>query len=460
MASDEATTPEKPSVPPRRESGESLAGGVTDAAGAAGEESGAGVQPGETPEGFSDAVAQPPVSILWHSNAPWVGTGYGAQTALFGPRVAEQLGYRLAFSAFYGLKGNRLAWASKTGHQYVVYPGGWKHAYGNDVIGAHSKHWFGASGKGVVILLTDPWVLDARICSKLPMLAWVPVDHDPLMPLTHNWLAKSGAIPVAMSRFGEEKLLDAGYVDTKYVPHGFDPAVFHQLDRKVARQAMGISTDRFVVGMVAANKGKPGRKSFSQAIAAFAAFKEIYPDSLLYLHTPLEDGDGENIPAMCDQAGVRPMFTDQYGLALGFPASGVSVLMNAFDVLLNPAMGEGFGVPLIEAQACGTPCITTNFSAMPEVAPVDAGNWSVGGQKVFTGFDSYQVTPDIEEIVVSLTKAHDESEKDRLKRRASVAAHASAYEADKITQEFWKPVLEQSLEELSWRSARMVTYST
>lgn len=33
-----------------------------------------------------------------------------------------------------------------------------------------------------------------------------------------------------------------------------------------------------------------------------------------------------------------------------------------------PSLHEGFGVPIIEAMACGTPVITSNISAMPEVA--------------------------------------------------------------------------------------------
>jgi glycosyltransferase involved in cell wall biosynthesis len=36
--------------------------------------------------------------------------------------------------------------------------------------------------------------------------------------------------------------------------------------------------------------------------------------------------------------------------------------------LVAPSFGEGFGLPLVEAMACGTPIITANLTAMPEVA--------------------------------------------------------------------------------------------
>lgn len=43
---------------------------------------------------------------------------------------------------------------------------------------------------------------------------------------------------------------------------------------------------------------------------------------------------------------------------------------NAANVLIAPSLHEGFGITLLEAMACGTPVITSNVSAMPEV--VDA----------------------------------------------------------------------------------------
>lgn len=396
------------------------------------------------------------IPILWHSNAPWVGTGYGSQTKLFAPLLQEMLGYRVAFSAFYGLKGNRLGWVSPGGGQYIIYPGG-RDKYSNDVLGAHAKHWFRGKG-GYVITLTDPWVLDAGIMSQLPILAWVPIDHEPLIPYTRNWFRGSKAIPIAMAQFGKRVLEDAGYKNVAYVPHGYDEDVFFQDDRVQCREDLGIPQDAFVVTMVAANKGVPSRKCFSQAITAFSIFKEKHDDAILYMHTQMEDDGGEDLWSMSATLGVRPMVTDQYGLALGTPSSLVARIMNASDVLLNPAAGEGFGVPLIESQACGTPCITTNFSAMPEVAPVEAGNWSVDGQQLWTPFQSWQMTPSVMELANAMEEAYAESTEDRLARRERVAKHAAGYEAKKVTRDYWEPALEHCKEEMTWRLQKLARY--
>ncbi|WP_289124692.1 glycosyltransferase family 1 protein [uncultured Bacteroides sp.] len=46
----------------------------------------------------------------------------------------------------------------------------------------------------------------------------------------------------------------------------------------------------------------------------------------------------------------------------------LSTLYNAAFAFLYPSLRESFGIPMIEAMACGTPVIIGNISAMPEVA--------------------------------------------------------------------------------------------
>ena len=42
-------------------------------------------------------------------------------------------------------------------------------------------------------------------------------------------------------------------------------------------------------------------------------------------------------------------------------------LYSAADVFLFPTLYEGFGIPVIEAQSCGTPVLMSNVSSLPEV---------------------------------------------------------------------------------------------
>ncbi len=45
-----------------------------------------------------------------------------------------------------------------------------------------------------------------------------------------------------------------------------------------------------------------------------------------------------------------------------------SYLLSGAKIFLYPSLYEGFGIPVLEALACGVPTITSNVSSMPEIA--------------------------------------------------------------------------------------------
>ena len=319
------------------------------------------------------------MKILWHSNAPWASTGYGNQTKIFAPRIKE-LGHEVAVSCFWGLRGARLIWSD-----LPCYPGG-ADVWGNDIISAHAADWFGGSARdGLTLTLMDVWVLNPAVMSRLNWAAWVPIDHDPVPPGVLRSLQQGGCIPIAMSRFGERALRAAG-LDPLYVPHGVDCIALHPKDKASAKAAMGFPADAFVVGMVAANKGNPSRKSFTEAILAFKRFRARHPEAALYLHTEQTGlNNGVNLVEFlqCQQLPREAVyFCDQYRYAAGIiPEAHLCTAYSAMDVLLNPSSGEGFGIPIVEAQACGTPVIVTDFTAMSELC---GAGWKVQGQRIWT----------------------------------------------------------------------------
>ena len=50
------------------------------------------------------------------------------------------------------------------------------------------------------------------------------------------------------------------------------------------------------------------------------------------------------------------------------PDAQLPSLYRSAEALVFPSLYEGFGLPLLEAMACGTPAVTANSSALPEVA--------------------------------------------------------------------------------------------
>ena len=63
---------------------------------------------------------------------------------------------------------------------------------------------------------------------------------------------------------------------------------------------------------------------------------------------------------------------------LGYVAEEVlSALYSGALALTFPSLFEGFGLPILEAQACGCPVLTSNVSSMPEVAGTSAGGGAI-----------------------------------------------------------------------------------
>ena len=50
------------------------------------------------------------------------------------------------------------------------------------------------------------------------------------------------------------------------------------------------------------------------------------------------------------------------------PDEDLPLFYNVADVLVFPSLYEGFGLPVAEAMACGTPVICSNTTSLPEVA--------------------------------------------------------------------------------------------
>lgn len=372
------------------------------------------------------------MKLLWHSNSPWSPTGYGNQTKLFAPKLAEH--YDLAISSFYGLEGDRLNWEG-----IPVLPG-LGGEYGNVPLPQHAKHFLG--GEGLVVTLMDVWVLSTQMAAELDMACWVPVDHDPAPPDVIEFFAVTGAIPIAMSRFGQEQL---SRFDSLYVPHGVDTATFRPLDRAEVRKATGVDEDAFLVGMVAANKGRPSRKSFQEALEAFRLLRGCHDNARLYLHTTLDAtfSQGENIAELVDSLGLTDsvLVADQYRQAFNpLPPEKMAQVYATFDVLLNPAQGEGFGIPIIEAQACGIPAIVTDFSAMSEVC---GAGWKVGTRPRWTGQRSWQAYPDVGDIADALEECYAMSPAERAALSEQAVAHAAAYDADRVMAEHMLPALRE-----------------
>ncbi len=384
------------------------------------------------------------MKFLIHANAPWCPTGYAVQAALLGPRLAAE-GHEVAYSSTYGLAGAIQSWRG-----FRVYPCGYE-VNSNDLIHHHAEHWFGDTPRDecwILLLIDVPAMVTPRL-ADYNVVAWTPVDRFPAPPTVLEFFGRSQALPVAMSKFGERILFDQG-LDPVYIPLSVDTRSFRPtpaIEGRSGRDLYGIPEDAFVVGMFAMNKGwAKDRKGFNEAFWAFGQFLKSHPDVVLYMHTEMYGGaEGINLYELAIHAGIPDTAVvwaggpGQYGYRVGYTPEMMAAAYSACDVLLSPSHGEGFCVPLIEAQACGVPVIATDFSAQSEL--VGAG-WVVRGQPEWDpAWHASLVTPLIDDVVDKLHEAYEKARDPELKAHA--VAWAAQFDADRVFVESWVPFLSE-----------------
>ena len=91
---------------------------------------------------------------------------------------------------------------------------------------------------------------------------------------------------------------------------------------------------------------------------------------LVLIGKSFEDHDDLNHPELRSYKKFLQLY-DKHPLVIkmGFLENDLVIkIMNLATVLLLPSYYEGFGLPIIESQACGLPVITSQISSMPEVA--------------------------------------------------------------------------------------------
>jgi glycosyltransferase involved in cell wall biosynthesis len=151
-------------------------------------------------------------------------------------------------------------------------------------------------------------------------------------------------------------------------PLGFERKLFHPaapedtgLARRV-RVGLGIpERSRFLFHVSSGEK----RKNLPRVLEAFARLAASHPD--LHLVKAGRDLKAGNAPRA--QAQARELGIADRVLFLGaVDDARLADLYRAADCFVFPSLAEGFGLPVLEAQGCGCPVVTSNTTALAEIA--------------------------------------------------------------------------------------------
>ncbi|PMS36910.1 glycosyltransferase involved in cell wall biosynthesis [Trinickia symbiotica] len=113
------------------------------------------------------------------------------------------------------------------------------------------------------------------------------------------------------------------------------------------------------------------RKNLDRLIEAFASLPMSVRDGLqLVIGSKVPEGMGEALQAKARSVGLGP---NQLVLTDYVPDEQLTAIYGLCQFCVFPSLHEGFGLPALEAMACGAPVIASNSTSLPEVIGFDEG---------------------------------------------------------------------------------------
>lgn len=178
------------------------------------------------------------------------------------------------------------------------------------------------------------------------------------------WTIKKADAVIVISEATRKSVLEVTGIDPARItvtPLGYDRALYYPRpseDGVDIRKKYGIPKPYFI------NTSSLlwYRKNLPRLIRAFAQ-SAARQDSCLVI-TGRKGMDYDNVVEAIRKSGVA----DDVMLLGYVPLEDMPRLLSGAVGLVFPSLHEGFGLPIVEAFACGCPVITSNCSSMPEVA--------------------------------------------------------------------------------------------
>jgi len=301
-------------------------------------------------------------------------------------------------------------------------------------------YWLYRIKPDIVITWLDCQGLACYGWSETPVIMWSPIDTWPLPKQEKAILGRAARVLVP-SKWGQQVLADAD-VDSDYVPCGIDLSHYNIYPagraRWRAQMRPEIDEGTFLIGMVGLNSGMPDRKGYGYAFDVIKALSERHNNIRVYIHTNAGgDGMSINLVALREEMGLEDVICFSRPLGpLGESPEYLRDMYNAFDVLLHCGNSEGFGMPIVEAQACGTPVVANAASSVTELL----GSTSFGaepGPDFIVNTCTRIALPSVANLLEKLEEAYSAYPADRARTREV----ALPYEQDALYDTLWRPIL-------------------
>lgn len=344
--------------------------------------------------------------VLFLTEATYLSTGYATYYREIMNIIYDSNKYEIAELATYGIETDENVKKVR-----------WKF-YPNMPIGEEQKKMYDASPihqfgswrfertcldfkPDIVIDIRDPWQsswVKASPFRRIFKWAWMPTVDARFIPHNQEWVDSifNADGVFTYSQFGLNELKKVGIQNNLIgVASPAASSVYHPVANKTNHKAQfGLDPHCKIVGTVMRNQK---RKLFPALFKAFKKHLEsTKSNSYLYCHTSYPDR-GWNLDKLlidsgissrvlftylCDECGhygpskfsdivkmcpnCKKISSRTYSVGKSIPPESLNNIFNLFDMYIQPATGEGFGVPIVEAASCGLPIAVTDYSAMED----------------------------------------------------------------------------------------------
>jgi len=182
--------------------------------------------------------------------------------------------------------------------------------------------------------------------------------YNALLRRSLNWAARANRI-LTVSERSKREIIDRFEVEPSKVSvvyNGVDQSVFKPGDKNKARHETSLPQDKKIILHVGA---ETARKNIPVLLEALKTLVDRGQDIILVRI-------GEKTKEI-DFLINKMRLNDRVFYYSNVPEEKLPLYYQAADVLVLPSLDEGFGFPLVEAMACGTPVVTSNHDPMVEV---------------------------------------------------------------------------------------------
>lgn len=231
-----------------------------------------------------------------------------------------------------------------------------------------------ASGKPVVMTMHDQWYFTGIChysagcdkyqsqCGKCPMLKGTCMDlARRVFDRKRTMYEGKNLTFVGCSRWmadmARQGALTRGHQVTN-IPNAIDTDVFKPLDKTAARQKFNLPQDMRLL-LFGAQRITDPRKGFDFLVEACEHISKHHPTLPGHLGVIVLGGDAQSVK----EALPLPVYTVDY---LSNEAE-IAQLYNAADLFVTPSLQDNLPNTIVEAMACGVPCVGFNIGGIPEM---------------------------------------------------------------------------------------------